>query len=105
MCDKNSWERDVYLKTSLVKSEHQLEEVNKEIKLSDATVEPEMQDESEAAVVCKNSSAVNTLTQNETIGADLGAGHEAEGKNTQLWWYKARHMTRHITMNLRNIAK
>ena len=47
-------------------SEHQLEEVNQEIKLSDAMVEPETQDESEdlaalAAVVCKNSSAVNKL--------------------------------------------
>ena len=47
----------MYLKNSLVKSEHQPEEVKEEIKLSDATVEPEMQDESEdlaalAAVVC-----------------------------------------------------
>ena len=71
-CNKTTVNREEYSKVSLVKKEDQTVEVRDEIKSSKVTVEPEMQDESEAlaaldAVVCKTSVAVSELTQNATI--------------------------------------
>ena len=71
ICNKTTVETEVESELSLFKSEDKTVEVKVEVESFKAPVEPEMQEESDAlaaldAVVCKNSSAVSELTQDET---------------------------------------